>query len=390
MSTAPPRATRLREGRWIGGVCTGLAAHLGWPLPLVRLIFLALTLANGIGIVAYLAFWAVMPLDRNSAGSRDADFGRMIAFGAVVVGLAVLLFGGWGTFRSAIAPILVVGLGAAILWQQWGPSATTDLAQDKFRWLRPVAGVILISAGVATLLIGEIGWFQGLRALAVVLLVLGGAAILALPWILRAYRDLSAERRALIREQERTEIAAQVHDSVLQTLTLIQQHVADPEQVSRLARTEERRLRAWLYSPTPDSTQSVGAAVEQAARQAEADHGAVVDVVQVGDTALTPELEALVMAGTEAITNASRHAGPNAQVSVYCEVSDTAAELFVRDRGPGFEVAAVPTDRHGLRHSIIGRMERVGGSADVRSTDAGTEVRLSVQREPANATKEPG
>jgi signal transduction histidine kinase len=369
---------REPHGRWIAGVSTGLAEHLGWPLPLVRLGFLALTLVNGLGVVLYLAFWAVLPLRRTSEGSRDADFGRMIAFGGVVVGLAVLLYGGWGSLRTYVVPVLVVGLGIAILWQQWGPGTTSEFVEDRYRWLRPVAGVVLVAAGVAALFVGEIGWFQGLRALAVILLLVGGAAILALPWLMRSYQDLVTERRALIREQERTEIAAQVHDSVLQTLTLIQLHADDTDQITRLARAEERRLRSWLYDPVGNEHETLAAAIQHCAAGIETDHGAAIDVVQVGDLPMSPRVEALVAAATEAMVNSAKHAGPQAQVSVYCEVTDESTHLYVRDRGAGFNVDEVAEDRRGIRDSIIGRMNRIGGTAELIAASPGTEVRLSL------------
>ena len=373
-----PRAKRVPQGRWLGGVCTGLAAHLGWPVPVVRLIFLGLALANGIGIILYLAFWAVLPIEREPGASRSADFARMLAFGGVAVGVAFLAYGaGWGSY---VVPILVVGLGVAILWQQWGSAAPTDLIGSNYRWARLAAGIVLVAAGLVALLVGEIGWLQGLRAVAVVLLILGGVAIIALPLLLRTYRDLVAERRALIREQERSEIATQVHDSVLQTLTLIQKNAEQSEDVRKLARTEERRLRAWLYDPVPQEHASLGAALRFAAARVEDDYDAIIEVVQVGDVPMADVLEPLVSAASEAMVNAAKHgAEPGSLVNVFCEVSDDAAEIFVRDRGPGFEMAAIPADRRGVSESILGRMDRAGGTAAVQSDDKGTEVRLVLQ-----------
>ncbi|NQU37142.1 MAG: histidine kinase, partial [Actinobacteria bacterium] len=165
-------------------------------------------------------------------------------------------------------------------------------------------------AGFVTLLVSEIGWLQGLRTLGVLLLIVGGAAILALPWILRIYRSQAEQRRDLIREQERLDIAVQVHDSVLQTLTLIQANAQDPAQVSRLARTEERRLRTWLYQPEDAGTETVAGAIRATAAQVELDYGAVVDVVSVGDCPRDSRTDPLVAAAAEAIVNAAKHAGP--------------------------------------------------------------------------------
>lgn len=380
---ATTKAWREPQGRWLAGVCTGLAAHLGWPVPVVRLIFLALALANGIGILAYLAFWVALPIPKVAGVGRPADFGRMLAFGGVAIGVAFLAYGaGLGSY---VVPIVVVGLGVAILWQQWGSAAPTDLIGSNYRWARLAAGVVLVASGLVALLIGEIGWLQGLRAVAVVLLILGGVAVIALPLLLRTYRDLVTERRALIREQERSEIAAQVHDSVLQTLTLIQKNADKTEDVRKLARAEERRLRSWLYDPVQNEHTTLAAALRFAAARIEDDYGASVDVVQVGDADMDGQLEALLSAAGEAIVNAAKHGsagGDNsdAHVDVYCEVSEGLTEVFVRDRGPGFVLANVPGDRRGISESIVGRMDRAGGSAQLESNDRGTEVRLVMQR----------
>lgn len=370
---------RAPEGRWIAGVCTGLAADWRWPVTAVRLLFLVLALADGLGVILYLGLWAVLPLDRSRRADREADFVRLLAFGAAVVGIVALAATfGWGALRGWIAPVLVAGLGIAIVWQQ-RPGVVQG---ERWNGLRLVLGVLLAAVGLAALVVGEVGWSQGLRTLTVLLLIVGGAALIASPWLVRGYTDLLAERRARIREQERTELATQVHDSVLQTLTLIQAHAADSDQVARLARAEERRLRSWLYAPVGADHGSLSGALVQAAADVESQHAATIDVVHVGDAAWSPQVAALVAAAREAMLNAARHAGPQAVVSVYCEAdSGGAMSVFVRDRGPGFDPAAVAADRHGVRESIVGRMERAGGAAEVVSGPAGTEVRLTVPRE---------
>lgn len=388
MSTSAPgltplsvRAQREPQGRWIAGVCTGVAAHLRWPLPLVRMAFLVLTLANGLGVLAYLAFWAVLPLRRESRKVRDNDFLRLVVFGLVVVGLAVLAYvWGWSIFRTYVAPLLVLGVGLAMLWQQWsqgGGRIAARSGEGVVRWVRPALGVALVAAAMVALVIGEVGWIQGLRAVAVVLLLAGGAALLALPWLVGVVRDLATERRERIHEQVRADIAVQVHDSVLQTLTLIQANATDSAQVTRLARTEERRLRSWLYAPVGQERTTLSASLLHAAARVEADHGAAIDVVQVGDAPMTDRLDAVVAAATEAMVNSAKHSGSDPAVSVYCEVADGMVEVFVRDRGPGFDVAMVPSDRHGVRDSIIARMQRIGGTGEVVSSHRGTEVHLT-------------
>jgi signal transduction histidine kinase len=192
--------------------------------------------------------------------------------------------------------------------------------------------------------------------------------------------DLRNERRERIRSQERAEVAAHVHDSVLQTLALIQKAADDPREVTRLARGQERELRGWLYRPPPDAQVAFAAALEQAAAEVEEAHRTPVEVVVVGDCSSDPRLEALVAAAREAIVNAAKHSGA-AQVRVYAEVEDDRVTVFVRDRGAGFDPAAVGADRYGLAQSVVGRMQRHGGTVEVRSEPGeGTEVRLEVAR----------
>lgn len=385
MPTSPPRAVRIATGRWIGGVSTGLAQHLGWPLPVVRAGFLVLTLANGLGIILYLALWAVMPLRRSPQSSHDTDFARLIAFGAIVVGVSALVVGGLSALGTYVLPIVVLGLGLAILWQQLGPGGRLDLAEDRYRWTRSILGVTLVMAGFITLLVGEIGWLQGLRTLGVLLLIVGGATLLTLPWILRIYRSQAEQKRDLIREQERLEIAVQVHDSVLQTLTLIQASSQDPTRVSRLARTEELRLRTWLYQPEDTAEVSLASAIRATAAQVELDYGAVIDIVSVGECQADSRTDSLIAATTEALVNAAKHAGPQAAISVYSEATSDSIHIYVRDHGPGFDVDAIPGDRHGVRESIVGRLRRSGGRAVVTSSPSGTEIQLELPLEASSA-----
>lgn len=378
---ADVRAWREPEGRWVAGVATGIAANLGWPLPLVRVAFVVLALANGLGVIAYLAFWAVLPLRREQPRERGNDFLRLVAFGLLAVGVAIVTqLWTWGVFPTTVAVLLVLGVGIAMLWQHWGQGRWgQDAAEGPLRWIRPLVGVCLVALAVIGLVVGEVGLTQGLRAIAVILLLAGGVALLALPWLLGVYGNLAQERRERIHAQARAEVAVKVHDSVLQTLALIQANPGDPTEVSRLARAEERRLRSWLYEPVaPEHSTLASSLLHQAAR-IENDHGVGIDVVQVGDVAQTPELEALVAAAGEAMVNAAKHCGTEAHVRVYCEVDGGDVRVFVRDRGPGFDLATVPADRHGVRDSIMGRMDQLGGTAEVVSTASGTEVRLSMR-----------
>jgi signal transduction histidine kinase len=208
-----------------------------------------------------------------------------------------------------------------------------------------------------------------------------GLAIVVGPWLLRLSSDLGAEREERIRTQERADLAAHLHDSVLQTLALIQKNAADPTMVGRLARSQERDLRAWLYDEAPSAEASLAGALRAVAAAVEDDHGVAVDVVTVGDLPATERVRPVVEATREALANAAKHAGVP-RVDLYAEVTPGLVEVFVRDRGPGFDLAGVPDDRLGVRRSILDRMERHHGSAEVRSTPgAGTEVRLSLPLE---------
>ena len=393
-----PKATRPVRGRAVAGVAAGLAQNLRLPVWLVRTAFVILAFAGGIGIVLYAAFWAVLPLDAHgtdeeTASARSSDTARLLALAAIVVGIGLLLAAlGVNLAGGAVIPVIIAVFGAALIWRQtddeqrdaWSAAAgraarhTAGTAAGAGRW-RILTGIALVVLALVALLASRTSPAEAVQGLAVAFLLLGGVALVAFPWIYRAWREASEQRRALIRSEERAEIAAHVHDSVLQTLTLVQRYSDDPAEVSRLARTEERNLRSWLYAPTGDPDRTFAAAVERDAGSVESDYDASIDVVTVGDAVLDAGLGALVAAAREAMVNAAKHGG--GQVSVYAEVADAQAEVFVRDRGPGFELSEVPDDRHGVRESLIGRMERNGGTAVIRSTpERGTEVRLAMPR----------
>jgi signal transduction histidine kinase len=205
-----------------------------------------------------------------------------------------------------------------------------------------------------------------------------GLGFIVGPWLLRLSSDLSEEREARVRSEERADVAAHLHDSVLQTLALIQRSAGDPATVSRLARAQERDLRSWLFDSRGDGPDTLAAALRAVAAEAEDAHGVPVEVVCVGDAPVSDDDRPLVLATREAIINAAKHSGAST-VDVYAEATAAGIEIFVRDRGAGFDPERVADDRQGVRSSIIGRMERHGGSASVRSTPGeGTEVRLSL------------
>ena len=222
------------------------------------------------------------------------------------------------------------------------------------------------------------------------LVVVSGVALVAGPWLIRNTRELSEERRERIRSQERAELAAHVHDSVVQTLTLIQRNADDPRVVVQLARAEERALRQWLYRPGGTDPGMFRAALEAAAAEVEEAQGGAVEVVTVGDAQVDEHLGALIQAAKEAMVNAVKYASAAGPVSVYAEIEPSQASVFVRDRGPGFDLETVPTDRLGVRQSIIGRMERHGGRAQITSEPGeGAEVRLTmpISHQPAEEVR---
>ena len=244
-----------------------------------------------------------------------------------------------------------------------------------------VLGVGLVVTGVAVFFVATPSVESpGAGILATAAIAVGLVNIFG-PWWWRLTHDLSAERQERIRSQERAEVAAHIHDSVLQTLALIQRNSADARMVSTLARSQERELRAWLYgTPAVDSNESLSTAIQRVGDEIEDLHRVTVETVAVGDCAVDERLVALVSSSREALTNAARHSGA-AVVSAYIEVEPDQVTVFVRDRGKGFDLDEVPSDRRGIADSILWRMERHGGKAVIRSEPGqGTEVELVMPR----------
>ncbi len=386
----PPRLYRSAGGRVLAGVARGLADHLGVDVLYVRLAFVLLAAAGGAGILMYGLFWVFAPqnpYEPTVPRDRERDLTALLALGSLAVGGLLLLSAfGFGVSPGLAIPLVAVGIGVSMLWRQ-----ADDGARERWRAAtgthrlsgaaRAAAGVLLVLAGAGAILLGPARVGGSAGRLVAALVVATGIVLVSSPWWVRMARDLNAERNARIREQERAEVAAHVHDSVLHTLTLIQRHVDDPREVVRLARSQERELRGWLYRPAAGAAQDLAAALEAAAAEVEDAHGIAVEVVVVGDCPLDERLAALRDAAREALINAAKYAD-GAPVSLYAEVEPDQVTAFVRDRGPGFDVDAVPEDRLGLRQSVRGRMDRNGGSAAVRSTPGeGTEVQLEMPRQ---------
>ena len=374
------RLTRPSEGRALGGVAAGVAEHLGLSPVLVRVAFLLLALSGGAGIAMYAALWVFTPQAEGTRPASAADRVQLVALSAVGLG-GILLLQAFGLMSPALLPLLVVGGGVALVWRQ------ADDAQRK-RWRSARGrGPLVVLAG-AVLVVGGLVGFAATRGelqearegLLFTALAVIGLAVLSAPWWVRLTSDLRNERRERIRSQERAEVAAHVHDSVLQTLALIRKAADDPREVQRLVRTQERELRGWLYAPVPSAGTALAGALQAAAAEVEEGHGVTVDAVVVGDCPTSPPLLALVAAAREAMVNAAKHAGVET-VQVFAEVMPSRVEVFVRDRGRGFDPDAVPEDRYGISQSVVGRMQRNGGRAVVRSRPGeGTEVRMEVAR----------
>ncbi|KOX22824.1 MULTISPECIES: ATP-binding protein [unclassified Streptomyces] len=405
----PPlrRLYRSADGRWLGGVARGLAGHLGLPVVWVRTAFVVLAMADGLGAVLYAVFWIVVPL---GVGGRTAprpvfettpdgrrrlrkpDRGQVFALAALAVGLAVVAGNASfdGEMGRYVWPIILTGIGLAVFWRQSDNArraSWTDPGRHRraFQLARGLVGVALVGTGLAVFVVVRGSVAQLGTALTAAVAVLTGIALLAGPWLVRMSQDLTEERTMRIRAQERAEVAAHVHDSVLHTLTLIQRNADDPGEVRRLARAQERELRNWLHKPEgtgrDEEPETLAEAVKRAAAEVEDKHGVPLEVVVVGDCPLDEGLVAQIQAAREAMVNAAKYGGEGGAVQVFAEVDGRTVFVSVRDRGPGFDLDDVPEDRMGVRESIIGRMQRNGGTARLRSPQGGgTEVELEMER----------
>jgi len=392
----PPPLRRDRAGAIAGGVCSALGRRMGVDPLVFRVAFVAGTAAGGVGVVVYLLAWVAIPAEgaRRWApprvpGSRES---WQVAGGiGLLVLAALLLFREWDLWigDALVWPVVLASAGGALIWRQsasaQAPPATRDARPLRLGGTalgRGALGVALVvCAGVVFLYLNDALRPARDVLLAVVAVVIVLTLILA-PWWVRLARGLAEERGERIRSQERAELAAHLHDSVLQTLALMQRRADDPKVVAGLARRQERELRAWLNGRPAASGDgaSFAAALQSAAAEVEEAHGVEIDVVAVGDCAVDQDAEAVLGAAREALVNAAKFAGGE-PVSVYAEAGAQRIEVFVRDRGPGFDLAAVPEDRRGLRESIHGRMRRHGGESVVHTgTDAGTEVELTLER----------
>ncbi|MFT3875424.1 MAG: PspC domain-containing protein [Propioniciclava sp.] len=410
----PRRLVRPLDRAQVAGVAAGLGDHLGISPRALRALFAVATAWQLAGVVAYLVLWLVIPpasapasapgVDaatrqgmRTGEAARQApgrDVGEIVALGLVAVGgLWLVQLLGWGGEPRWLAVTGLVTASATLVWWQAdrAQASLPDASHGPAGWLRPLVAhwttvfahaVALLAMGAAIAL--ALLWLPSLGTVGTLVAGLGlagaGVALLAAPWVLRARRALLRAREEKLLSDARADMAAHLHDSVLQTLALIQRQASDPRRVARLARRQERELREWLYGVAEEDDTLRGALLE-AALEVEDDFPVSVECVTVGDDVLlTPGLRELVKAAREAMVNAAKHSG-EPLVDVYAEVGEDVVEVFVRDRGDGFDIDEVAEDRMGVRGSILERMARHHGVARIRSSaERGTEVILEMRR----------
>ena len=378
MSTAVrPPLTRPRDVL-VGGVCAGTARHLGWGPVRTRVLTVLLAFAGGAGLLLYLWLWALVPLDPAEPGETGVR--RRVPGAAILLGIAAVAC----IVSFAISPqddgartialvIVAVTAGASVAWSLGFDRIDPQRSDQYGVWVRALSVAALIAAGSAALLARP----NALNAVLAVGMVVLAVALLVAPRVLALWSDLQTARTARVREEQRSEIAAHLHDSVLQTLALIQNRAGPSSEVARIARAQERELRDWLFAGDEPTVADLGAELRHVAAAIELDYPVRIDVVTAGES-VGRTASSLVAAAREAMLNAARHAG--GEVSVYVEASPTATDVFIRDRGPGVDLDALPADRIGIRESIVGRMARAGGSATVRpGAGGGTEVHLHLE-----------
>ncbi|CAN5241760.1 ATP-binding protein [soil metagenome] len=394
------RAYRPAERRVIGGVASGLAEHFGVKVIYVRLAFMIAVPFHGAGVLAYGLLWRFLPLSapERSPGLEAADrtgfrpssdpspssheVVQTVALFALGGGaLWLLQVQGWGIGWRLLGPLLIAGIGLALIWRQLDDATWSRWmfhSTGRASLIRLGLGVLLVGVSVVYFVGGERGWAGAADGVSAFGVALVGLALILGPWIYRLTNELTSERRERIRSQERADVAAHLHDSVLQTLALLQKNAKDPAVVATLARRQERELRDWLYGEEATDQTHLRAALQADAADVESMHHLPIEVVGVGDALLDDDTRALVRGAREAMVNAAKHSGAD-RIDVYAEVGAESVEVFVRDRGVGFDRAAVADDRMGIRNSIEARVVRHGGTVEVVTAPGeGTEVRMTM------------
>jgi signal transduction histidine kinase/phage shock protein PspC (stress-responsive transcriptional regulator) len=399
-----PRLRRDPEHGLVAGVLAGFGRRLGVDPVVLRIGFVVAVVASGgVALIGYAIAWATMPAPGGQAPLRLGGLALRLSSGwRVALGTGLLMLAALLVFRelgiwwsdALVWPLVLAAGGAALLWRTSrasavpadeaiaAPAAPSTVPRSHIGELyRGGFGVALVIGAGLLFLSSNNALGAARNAVLVAVVVIVALGLVLAPFIWRLGRNLATERAERVRSQERAELAAHLHDSVLQTLTLMQKRAGDPGEVAALARRQERELRGWLAGDTAvDAASSFAAALRRAAEEVEDAHGAQVEIVTVGDRPLDEGAEAVIGAAREALVNAAKFAPDSGQVRVYAEADDGRISVFVHDRGPGFDMAEVPADRRGVRESIVGRMERHGGRALIRSTPGeGTEVEIELE-----------
>jgi signal transduction histidine kinase len=394
-ATVTWQTPRLRhDNRIVLGVAGGIADEIGVDAVVVRSGFVVLAVAGGWGVLLYLGAYAFMARTAHRhpdtayvpvpKGSRSSD--RVLGVLLAVVGLVLLIEALGGGFRSSIAwPTALVGLGALVVWYRGRGDSLVPAADGGSAATRIGAGLVLVGAGIVGLFALNVDVTAARDGLLLGTAVVAGLALVVAPSISRLVRDLAEERRRRVRSEERARVAAHLHDSVLQTLALIQRNPDDPAQMTALARRQERELREWLYGGAASSKEgTLRGGLRAACDEVEELHRVPIELVVVGGDLPTDDRTREIVAATrEGLVNASRHAD-TPRIDVFAEATPEAIEVYVRDQGRGFDPGSVPADRQGVRESIVARMQRAGGAATILSSpDSGTEVELRLPLGPA-------
>lgn len=384
--------TRCTGDRIVAGVAAGAASRLGIGSAYARAAFVTLSFAGGVGMVLYLVGWLGAPeegeADSASPLGQTLRITGKLGLGAVFFAVLLLLEGTGLWFGFVTWPAALVAFGLALVWDRTGidfASHVTNLTRpqdggiERRKPFQLLVGVSLLVGGAVVMLNSAQSFSSLGPVVAAVVLTAAGFMLVFGPWTWRLVEDLIAERRARIRSEERSEMAAHLHDSVLQTLALIQRS-DDPKRTVTLARAQERELREWLFGGDEIvEGETLRSAIESAASRVEAAHDVPVEVVVVGDRASDDWTRGIIAALTEAMSNAARHSGAD-RISVYAEADGEKIDAWVSDQGCGFDPSRVQPDRHGISNSIRARIERLGGTVEIASeSGAGTEVHLELE-----------
>jgi len=379
---------RSATNRVVVGVAGGVGERTGIEPTIIRVALVVLCLASGLGLVVYALAWALSrgpsPAPQTRMRTTDSQLRQVIAVSSIVAGILLVARAAGLWVGDAVGwPLALAAFGASVIWVRsdrseaqapLDPLAAVFAVQPAFRL---AAGGLFVVSGMFLVL--QSGYSAGPTGVLPVVVAVLGLTLIFGPWLYRLAQQLADERRERIRTEERSEMAAHLHDSVLQTLALIQR-TTDASEMAGLARVQERELRAWLFGAPRPGLDLLSTALEAMASKVEWQHRIAVEVVAVGDEEMGEAIAALVDATTEATLNAAKHSGADL-VSVFVEVDESTATAYVRDKGCGFDPRLVPEQRGGIAESIRSRMERHGGRAEIMSAPGeGTEVKLQIAR----------